>query len=90
MPALITPPPTRIGGGLVLSALADSPGQAIYWEVVGVDLDTGLEVAPLGSLRWAVRQADPSGYATNIYLAPKTAWQCNLTDRIKIKVGKDS
>jgi hypothetical protein len=90
MPKLTTPAPTCIGGGLVLTAQADFPGQAIYWKLVGVNLDTGAEIAPLGSLRWAFRQADHTGYATNIYMAPKTPWVGNKTDRIKAIVGKDS
>ena len=86
----MAPPPACIGGGLVLTAEADYPGQAIYWELVGVDQDSGMEISPLGSLRWDRRRAGNTRLATNLYLAPNAPWTGNKTDRIKIKAGNDA
>ena len=67
---LLTPFTPRIGGGGIITAVADYPGQALFWELVSFDPITGLEGAPQGSLKWDHTKADKGGLAANPYLAP--------------------
>ena len=67
---LLAPFTPRIGGGGMITAVADYPGQALFWQLVGFDPATGLEGEALGSLKWDHTRADPAGLSVNPYLAP--------------------
>ena len=74
-----------IKAGGVITVVADVPGQALYWELKGLDPDTGEEGAPYGSLRWDHTRAGQSGLSCNIYLAPTDPEMSGHTDRVKVK-----
>lgn len=82
---LLAPFNPRIGGGGVITALADYPDQALYWEVVSYDPETELEGAPLGSLKWDHTRANQAALSVNIYLAPTDPGDAGKIDRIKVK-----
>jgi hypothetical protein len=69
----------RIGGGGVITAVADYPDQALYWELVSFDPATGLEGVPFGSLKWDHTRTDKAGLAVNIYLAPALVYSGAFT-----------
>ncbi len=69
---LLAPFRPRVKGGGVITAVADSPGQALYWALVSYNPLTGEEGAPLGSLRWNYTKADKSSLSCNIYMGPTT------------------
>ncbi len=80
---LLAPFQPRIKGGGVLTAVADYPGQAVFWELVSFDPATGQEGPPLGSLKWDHTRADRAGLSINVYLAPADPAQAGKTDRVK-------
>jgi len=81
---LMAPFQAQVKGGGVITAVADSPGQALYWELVGLDPVTGQEGAPYGSLRWDHTRANQAGLSCNIYLAPTNPALAGHTDRVKV------
>jgi len=82
---LLAPFSPRIKGGGVITAVADYPDQALYWELVSYDPDTGQEGPPLGSLKWDHTRADKAALSINIYLAPTDPAQAGKTDRIRVR-----
>lgn len=71
---LIAPFSPRFRGGGVITAIAEYPGQALYWELVSINPHSvGHEGAALGSLRWDHTKADKGGFSINLYLAPDQA-----------------
>ncbi len=82
---LLAPFKPFIGGGGVLTAVADYPGQSLYWELVSYDPVSGLEGPGLGCLKWDHTRADASGLSCNIYLAPTDPSKAGLVDRIKLR-----
>ncbi len=83
--AIILPSQPRIGGGVVVTAVGDGPDQAIYWELVGLDPETGEEGPGLGSLKWQVTRTDASNRSANIYQAPTDPAYAGRTERIKTR-----
>lgn len=81
---LLAPFQPHVKGGGVITAVADAPGQALYWELVGLDPATGQEGEPYGSLRWDHTQASQSGLSCNIYLAPIDPEMSGRIDRVKV------
>ncbi|MHB9075249.1 MAG: hypothetical protein ACYC6G_17215 [Desulfobaccales bacterium] len=82
---LVVPFTPRVKGGGVVTAVADYPGQGIFWQLVGVDWEAGEEVSPYGSLRFDFTRADNSGLSTNIYSGPTDPVHAGKTDRIKLR-----
>lgn len=82
---LLAPFSPRIGGGGVITALADYADQAIYWELVSYDPGTGLEGPPLGSLTWDHTRANKAALSVNIYLAPTEPADAGKIDRVKVR-----
>ena len=74
----------QVKGGGVITVVADSPGQPIYWELVGLDPVTRQEGAPYGSLRWDHTRANQAGLSCNIYLAPTNPALVGRVDRLKV------
>jgi len=82
---LLAPFQPRIKGGGILTAAADYPGQALFWELVSFDPATQQEGDPLGSLKWDHTRADKAGLSVNIYLAPTDPIHAGRTDRVKLR-----
>ena len=81
---ILSPFQPTIKGGGIITAMAEIPGQALYWELKGLDPDTGAEGSPYGSLRWDHSRADQAGLSCNIYLAPTDPALAGRTDRLKV------
>jgi hypothetical protein len=81
---LLAPFSPRIGGGGVITAIAD-PEQALYWELVSYDPVTQEEGPPLGSLRYGHTRADKAGLAVNLYQAPTDPALAGKIDRVKVR-----
>jgi hypothetical protein len=76
--------PPRIKSGAVLTAVGDAPDQAIYWEVLGLDPESGEEGPALGSLKWSVTRTDASCRSVNLYQSPTDPLYAGRTERFKI------
>ncbi|MDD5640148.1 MAG: hypothetical protein PHX53_00760 [Syntrophales bacterium] len=83
---ILAPFSPHIKGGGVITVIADSPEQALFWELVSYDPVTG-EGPPLGSLRWPVTRADKAGLSVNIYLAPLEPGLAGKIDRVKVRAA---
>lgn len=79
------PPRVHIKAGGVITCKTD-PGGAVYWDLVGVNHETGSEEAAHGSLKWNFTRAGNNGLATNIYYAP-TGSLAGHIDRIYAKAA---
>jgi hypothetical protein len=82
---LLAPFSPQIGGGGGVTAVADYPDQALFWELVSFDPATGREGPPLGSLKWDHTRADKAGLSANIYLAPTAPALAGRVDRVKVR-----
>ena len=80
---ILTPSPPRINSGAVITAVGDAPDQALYWELLGLDPDTGEEGPALGTLKWQVTRTDASCRAVNLYQAPKNPAYAGRVERFK-------
>lgn len=76
-----------IGGGGVITAIGEAIDQALYWELVSFDPDSGLEGPPLGSLKYPRTRTDAARLTANIYYAPKDHALAGKIDRVKVKYG---
>jgi hypothetical protein len=76
-----------IGGGGVVTAIGEAVDQALYWELVSYDPDTGLEGLPRGSLKYQRTRTDAAKLSTNIYYAPADPGLAGKIDRVKVKYG---
>ena len=83
--AVIVPSQPRIKGGAVLTAIGDVPDQALYWELLGLDPDTGEEIPGLGSLKWRVTRTDASSRAVNLYQSPTDPALAGRVERIRVR-----
>lgn len=81
---IVIPFEARVNAGGVITARGGSPGQALYWSLVGIDPVTGAENTPYGSLKYDHGKADAAGAATNVYLAPTSDADAGMTDRVKV------
>jgi len=86
MMQILAPFSPHIKGGGVITVIADTPEQALFWELVSYDPGTG-EGPPLGSLRWPVTRADKAGLSVNIYLAPIDPGLAGKIDRVKVRAA---
>jgi hypothetical protein len=77
----------RIGGGGVITVVADYPDQAFYWELKAIDPATGEEVAPLGSLKWPITKVGPTGLSVNCYFAPTDPELAGRTERVRVRAS---
>lgn len=84
MARLLAPFEPYPGGGGVLTFVGTAPGQAVYWDLVSYDPDTGLEDSPLGSLMYGVTITDMSSRATNAYFAPAVDPGDGRYDRVRV------
>ena len=82
---LLAPTSPCIKGGAVLTAVGDIPDQALYWEVVGLDPETGEEGPGLGSLQWTVTRTDTSFRSVNLYRAPSDPAYAGWVERVKFR-----
>lgn len=82
---ILAPFSPGIGGGGVITVVADYPDQALFWELVSFDPATGREGPPLGSLKWDHSRADKAGLSVNIYLAPTEPAPAGMVDRVKVR-----
>jgi hypothetical protein len=82
---ILVPFSPRIGGGGVITVMADYPDQALFWELVSVNPGTGREGPPLGSLQWDHTRADKAGLSVNIYLAPANPALAGMVDRVRVR-----
>ena len=85
---LLAPFQPRVKGGGVITVAGDSPDQALYWELVSFDPETGMEGPPLGSLRWDHTRTDQAGLSVNVYLAPADSALAGKMDRVKVRWGR--
>jgi hypothetical protein len=85
---LLAPFQPRVKGGGVITVVGDCPDQALYWELVSFDRETGLEGPPLGSLRWDHTRTDQAGLSVNVYLAPTDPALAGKMDRVKVRWGR--
>lgn len=81
---LLAPFRAYVGGGGVLTFIADAPGQAVHWELVSYDPATETEGAALGRLMFEWTTADKSSRATNGYFAPAVDPGDGRYDRVKV------
>jgi hypothetical protein len=84
---ILAPFQPRIKGGGVITVKGEAPGQAIFFELVSIDPESGEEGPAWGSLRWPLRRTDGSSLATNIYLAPIDPAYAGGIDRVKVRRG---
>ena len=84
---IIIPFVPQVNAGGVVSLAGAIPGQAIYWELVGLEPLTQEEIAPYGSLKYDHTIADAAGNSANVYMAPVSDVYAGLTDRVKATVS---
>ena len=70
MAELVAPRKPTARAGVAVTYRGGTPNQAVYWEVVYVDPDTGAEWASRGYLKWRRTRTDAAGQSLNYYYAP--------------------
>lgn len=75
----------RVGIGGVITWQGDRANQAVFWELKSVNIITGVEGAPYGSLLYDRTHTDKSYLCTNIYTAPDVAPPDNVYDKVKVR-----
>lgn len=70
MGELIVPRNPVAGAGIAVTFQGDTSNQAVYWEVVSVDPNTGVEYPGRGYLKWRRTRTDAAGLSINYYFGP--------------------
>lgn len=86
MGKLILPRQPHAGAGIAITFQGEAPNQGVFWEVVGVDPESGAEGQAVGSLKWEQTRTDAASLAINYYCAPRGA--AGRIDRIKAMVRR--
>ena len=84
MMEIVIPFEARVNAGGVITVRGATAGQALSWDLVGLDPLTGDETTPYGSLKYDHTKADAAGASTNLYLAPTSEADAGMTDRVKV------
>ena len=86
MGKLILPRYPTAGAGIAITFQGDAPNQGVFWEVVGVDPETGNEGPAVGALKWEQTRTNAASLSINFYSAPGGA--AGMIDRIKATVRR--
>lgn len=70
MSELIVPRQPTAGAGIAITYQGASPDQGVFWEVVSIDPNTGVEGVARGYLKWARTRTNGAGQSVNYYFAP--------------------
>jgi hypothetical protein len=76
-----------IGSSAALTVMGDQVDQAVYWELVSHDPETGLEGPPMGSLLYEYTKTDGAMSGKNYYFAPSNPAFAGKIDRVKAKIA---
>ena len=82
MARLILPRHPTAGAGVAITFQGHSPNQGVFWEVVSVDPETGVEGLARGSLKWQWTRTDGAGLSVNFYFAPTLS---GCTERLRAR-----
>ena len=74
----------RPGGGGAVTFRGSVPNQAVYWSLVSVNEETGVEGPALGRLKWSKTHTGASRCCLNFYFASQTPTP-GVHDRVKVR-----
>jgi hypothetical protein len=87
VPWLIAVGQPLIAGGVALTVVGNTVGQAVYWELVSYDPETGAEGPALGQLMYNKTVTDGAMHSKNYYFSPHDPALAGKTDRVKATVA---